>query len=111
MLFQSSSDIIAHLTQDFRTQLNQFYSWMNLAPPYNSIELAIKALTTELNSKSFDEQRIIVSIPEKRWELYLQIFLASGLGHKHRGILTTKAKTFTPSSSTQDYRTFLQIFR
>ncbi|RMH31320.1 MAG: hypothetical protein D6690_16705 [Nitrospirae bacterium] len=111
MLFQSSSDILAHLAQDFRTQLNQFYSWMNLAPPYNSIELAVKALMTELNSKSVDEQKMIASIPEKRWVLYHQAFLAGGLDRKHRGILTIKAKACTPSTGTPDYRTFLKAFR
>ena len=104
------SDSIQKLRQEFRRQLEMFYAQLNLAPPYHSIEKAVQLLSNTLRTKSEPFQQSLLEDPQKKWALFEEIFLASGLSRKHRGIITQLAHTPSFSSASEESLRFLRIF-
>lgn len=103
-------DPIQSLRQEFRTQLEAFYTHLNLAPPYHSIEKAIQHLANTLRTKSKTFQQALLQDSEEKWAFFEKIFEASGLSHKHRGIITQLAKNPSFASSGEESLQFLRIF-
>jgi hypothetical protein len=106
----SSSDAIQTLRQEFRRQLEAFYAHLNLAPPYHSIEKAVQHLANTLRTKSHSFQQTLLDDPQKQWALFEEIFQASGLSRKHRGIITQLAHTPSFSLASEESLRFLSIF-
>jgi len=104
------SDAIQILRQEFRTNLETFYADLNLAPPYHSIEKAVQHLANALRTKSESVQQALLTDSEKKWPLFEEIFHASGLTRKHRGIIIHLAQTPLLSASHEESRRFLRIF-
>jgi len=104
------ADAIQNLRQEFRTQLEAFYTHLNLAPPYHSIEKAIQHLANTLRTKPETFQQALLHDPHEKWALFEKIFEASGLSRKHRGIITQLAQTPSFASSEVESLRFLRIF-
>ena len=104
------SDPIQKLRQEFRRQLETFYAHLNLAPPYHSIEKAVQHLANTLRTKSQPFQQALLDNPQKKWSLFEEIFQASGLSRKHRGIITQLAQTSSFSLSSDKSLRFLKMF-
>ncbi len=106
-----SSDPIQQLRQDFRVQLESFYTHLNLAPPYHSIEKALQHLSNTLRTKPELFPQTLLKNPEEKWSLFEKIFEASGLSLKHRGIITQLARTSPASfAETKESLRFLRTF-
>ena len=106
----TSNEPIAFLQRDFRYHLDQFYTFLNLAPPYHSVEKAIRYLTTELRAKKQKEQQQIAENESIKWDFYGQVFINSGLNKKHRGIIQSLAQSHQPSEISTDHWYFLKFF-
>lgn len=106
----SSLDPIQILRQEFRRQLETFYAHLNLAPPYHSIEKAVQHLANTLRTKSQPFQQTLLNDPQQQWALFEEIFQASGLSRKHRGIITQLAQTSPFSLSSDESLRFLKMF-
>ncbi len=105
-----STDSIETIREEYRLYLQTFYTQLNLAPPYHSIEKAVQHLSNTLRTKSAPFLQTLLEDPEKKWSLYEKIFEASGLSRKHRGIITQLALTPTYAPITQESLRFLRIF-
>lgn len=106
----STTDPIHSLRQEFRTQLEAFYTHLNLAPPYHSIEKALQHLANTLRTKPEPFQQGLLHDPQEKWAFFEKIFEASGLSQKHRGIITQLAQTPAIASSNIESLRFLRIF-
>lgn len=107
----SPSDPIHELREEFRTHLDTFYARLKLAPPYESVEKAIRALTTAVHALPQPEQSRIAADSALRWELFRQAFEASGLNKKHRGIIAGLARDRVGLDLPQEYDQFLNMFK
>jgi hypothetical protein len=105
-----SSDSIHILRQEYRDHLERFYACLNLAPPYHSIEKAVQHLSNTLRTKSETFRQILLEDPQKKWPLFEEIFQASGLSRKHRGIIIQLAQAHCFSSSGDESLRFLRFF-
>ena len=105
-----SSDSIYILRQEFRSHLEQFYAHLNLAPPYHSIEKALQYLSNTLRTKPEDFRQEFLQDPAKKWEFFQEIFSASGLQKKHRGIIQQLARSSTYSGASSESLRFLKNF-
>ena len=98
------------LCQDFRHHLEQFYASLNLAPPYHSLEKAVRLLSVECQKKPREELEHLTEDANRKWCFYGEIFSESGLADKHRGIILGLMESDkTPNLSTQ-YHIFLRTF-
>jgi hypothetical protein len=107
----SSSDPIHELREEFRAHLDTFYARLKLAPPYESVEKAIRALTTAVRALPKVEQSRIAADSALRWELYRQAFESSGLSKKHRGIIAGLARNRVSLNLPSEYDQFLGLFK
>ncbi len=105
-----SSEPAQSLRQEFRTHLEAFYTQLNLAPPYHSIEKAVQHLSNTLRTKSETFQESLLEDSQEKWALFEKIFEASGLSRKHRGIITQLAQTATFASPDHESLRFLRNF-
>ena len=105
-----SSDVIQGLREEFRSHLETFYAQLKLAPPYESVEKAIRALTTSVHALPKPEQARIAADPALRWEQFRQAFEASGLSKKHRGIIAGLARHRSNLDLPTVYDQFLSLF-
>lgn len=105
-----SSDSIQILRQEYRAHLERFYACLNLAPPYHSIEKAVQHLSNTLRTKPETFRQILLEDPQKKWPLFEEIFQASGLSRKHRGIILKLAQARSFSSSGEESLRFLRVF-
>ncbi|MEX0830914.1 MAG: hypothetical protein WD032_11780 [Nitrospirales bacterium] len=105
-----AADPIQNIRQEFRNQLEAFYTHLNLAPPYHSIEKAIQHLSNTLRTKPEAFQQTLLQNTEEKWALFEKIFEASGLSQKHRGIITQLAKTPSLASAGEESLRFLRTF-
>jgi len=105
-----SSDAIQVLRQEYRAHLERFYACLNLAPPYHSIEKAVQHLSNTLRTKPETFRQILLEDPQKKWPLFEEIFQASGLSRKHRGIIIKLSQTHSLSSSSEESLRFLRVF-
>jgi len=87
------SEAVQALREDFRRHLILFYTHLKLAAPYNSVEEAVRHLTRKLIGIAAAEQESIRDDPARRWALYRETFVESGLNRKHRGIIAGLARS------------------
>jgi len=107
----SPSDPIHELREEFRTHLDTFYARLKLAPPYESVEKAIRSLTTAVQALPQPERSRIAADSALRWQLFRQAFEASGLSKKHRGIIAGLARNRVGLDLPQEYDQFLNLFK
>lgn len=105
-----STDPIQKLRDDYRLHLQTFYTHLNLAPPYHSIEKAVQHLSNTLRTKPETFLQALLEDPQEKWSLYETIFQASGLSRKHRGIIMQLALTPPSTLASQESLRFLRIF-
>ena len=105
-----STDPIHILRQEFRGHLEQFYAHLSLAPPYHSIEKALQNLSNTLKTKPEEFRHEILQDATKKWALFQEIFSASGLQKKHRGIIQQLTRSSSYSVSSSESLRFLRNF-
>ena len=101
---------IQTLREEFRRRLEIFYAQLKLAPPYESVEKAIRTLTTAVHALPKDEQARIATDPTLQWAQFRQAFEASGLVKKHRGIIAGLARNRSALDLPAEYDHFLRLF-
>lgn len=106
----ASPDPIQNLRDEFRAHLETFYAHLKLAPPYESVEQAIRALTSAVHALPKPEQAKLVSDPALRWEQFRRAFESSGLSKKHRGIIAGLARNRAGLNLPAEYDRFLHLF-
>jgi hypothetical protein len=107
----SQPDITQTLREEFRFHLEMFYAQLKLAPPYESVEKAIRALTTALHALPKAQQARIASDAALKWDQFRHAFETSGLSKKHRGIITGLANNRTLVTLQPEYDHFLDLFK
>jgi len=105
-----SPDSIYRLRQEFRGHLGEFYTHLNLAPPYHSIEKAVQHLSNTLRTKPEEFRQELLHDASKKWAVFQEIFLASGLQKKHRGIIQHLALASSYSVASSESLRFLRNF-
>ncbi len=98
------------LRREFRHHLEQFYASLNLAPPYHSLEKAIRLLSLEGERKTAAELEHLIEDSHLKWKFYEEIFIESGLPQKHRGIIQGLIESNQTRSIPALYRNFLKAF-
>ena len=98
------------LKDEFRRHLETFYAGLQLAPPYESVEKAIRTLTTMIHGLSIEEQTRIWADPVLRWQQFRLAFDESGLAKKHRGIIAGMARNRSALNLPAEYDHFLNLF-
>lgn len=98
------------LREEFRSHLELFYARLRLAPPYESVEKAIRALTTAVHGLPNAQQARLTQDPEMKWQEFRRAFEASGLAKKHRGIIAGLARERADLDLPQEYDHFLTLF-
>ncbi|BCA55656.1 hypothetical protein W02_27960 [Nitrospira sp. KM1] len=106
-----SSDPIHDLKEEFRTHLETFYARLKLAPPYESVEKAIRALTSTVHALPKADQARLAQESDLRWEHFRRAFEDSGLSKKHRGIIAGLARDRPALDLPAEYDRFLNLFR
>jgi hypothetical protein len=106
----TQSDPLHLLKDEFRRHLNTFYSRLKLAPPYESVEKALRALTTAVHALPKEEQARIIADSVARWEQFARAFHTSGLVKKHRGIIAGLARNRSALDLPAEYDRFLNLF-
>lgn len=105
-------DSIFRLRQEFRSHLEEFYTHLNLAPPYHSIEKAVQCFSNTLRTRPEEFSQGLLEDGSKKWALFQEIFLASGLQKKHRGIIEQLALSpYTALIEAPESRRFLENFQ
>lgn len=107
---QPPPDQFRLLKDEFRAHLETFYARLKLAPPYESVEKAIRALTTAVHALPKAEQARLTSDPAARWEQFRLAFHNSGLAKKHRGIIAGLAHNRSALDLPAEYDHFLILF-
>ncbi len=98
------------LKDEFRRHLETFYARLKLAPPYESVEKALRALTTAVHALPKEEQARIIADFDARWEQFARAFQTSGLAKKHRGIIAGLARHRSALDLPVEYDHFLNLF-
>ncbi|MBI3355576.1 MAG: hypothetical protein HY038_02165 [Nitrospirae bacterium] len=106
----SFSNPTQRLREEFRRHLQVFYSQLRLAPPYESVEKAIRTLTTAVHALPKEEQTRIMSDPALQWKQFRLAFETSGLVKKHRGIIAGLARNRSALNLPAEYDHFLSLF-
>lgn len=107
----STPDVVQALREEFRSRLETFYAQLKLAPPYESVEKAIRALITGLHGLHKAEQARIAGDTALKWEHFRDAFETSGLSKKHRGIIAGLARNRNNLDLPREYDHFLDLFR
>jgi hypothetical protein len=105
-----TTDQIKALAEDFRRHLEVFYARLKLAPPYDSVEKAIKSLTTAVAEMSAEERMRIMADPILTWSQYRRAFVDSGLSLKHRGIILGLIRSHQTAELPTEYTAFLDAY-
>lgn len=105
-----STDPIKRLGEEFRRHLEVFYARLKLAPPYDSVEKAIKSLTMTVASMPFEERTRVLGDPTLTWVQYRQAFVDSGLALKHRGIILGLIRSHQTRELPDEYSAFLDAY-
>jgi len=106
----SSSNPAQALREEFRRHLEIFYARLKLAPPYESVEKAVRTLTTAVHALPKDEQARIAADPVLQWRQFRLAFETSGLVKKHRGIIAGLARNRSALNLPDEYDQFLNLF-
>ena len=106
----TTPDRLSALKAEFRHHLETFYAGLQLAPPYESVEKAIRTLTTMIHGLPIEEQTRIMADPTLRWQQFRDAFETSGLAKKHRGIIAGLARNRSALNLPAEYDHFLNLF-
>lgn len=104
-------NVVSMLCRDFRSQLVAFYSALNLAPPYHSVEKSIRLLSAKIKDLPPTDRQRLLEDPECKWGLFERTFLESDLRHKHRGIIRGLLRTLDRSAIPTEFDHFLKAFQ
>ena len=104
------TDYTLTLREEFRHHLETFYAQLKLAPPYESVEKAIRSLTTSVHALPPLERARLATNATARWQHFRQAFESSGLSKKHRGIITGLARNRSGLNLPAEYDQFLSLF-
>jgi hypothetical protein len=107
----AQSEVTRALREEFRSHLEIFYARLKLAPPYESVEKAVRALTTAVHGLPSAQRARLAKDPEMRWEAFRRAFESSGLAKKHRGIIAGLARNRAGLDLPKEYDRFLTLFR
>jgi len=103
-------DPIESLKGEFRRHLDLFYAKLQLAPPYESVEKAVRTLTSAVHTMPREEQLRVHSDSSARWEQFRAAFETSGLAKKHRGIISGLVRSRSSLDLPTEYDHFLRLF-
>lgn len=109
-LASSPTDYTLALREEFRHHLETFYAQLKLAPPYESVEKAIRSLTTSVHALPPAERGRLATDPAARWQHFRQAFESSGLSKKHRGIIAGLARNRSNLNLPAEYDQFLSLY-
>jgi hypothetical protein len=98
------------LREEFRYHLETFYAQLKLAPPYESVEKAIRSLTTSVHALPPLERARLATDTTARWQQFHQAFESSGLSKKHRGIIAGLAHNRSSLNLPAEYDVFLSLY-
>ena len=98
------------LREEFRHHLETFYAQLKLAPPYESVEKAIRSLTTSVHALPPPERARLATDATARWQYFRQAFESSGLSKKHRGIIAGLARNRSSLNLPAEYDLFLNLY-
>lgn len=98
------------LRDEFRQHLQRFYSGLKLAPPYDSIEKALRRLTESISALPPPDQHRLLSDQTLQWVQFRQAFIDSGLSQKHRGIICGLAKDRSRLELPAEYDHLLSVY-
>lgn len=96
------------MRDEFRTHLEKLYSHLHLAPPYHSIEKAIQLLANTLRTKPIHFHHSLKTDANTKWDFFREMYIASGLNRKHRGIISNFMKTQSSGIMPDDSFQFLK---
>jgi hypothetical protein len=105
-----TTDHTLALREEFRHHLETFYSQLKLAPPYESVEKAIRSLTTSIHGLPPSERARLTTDVTARWQYFRQAFESSGLSKKHRGIIAGLARNRSSLNLPTEYDQFLSLY-
>ena len=105
-----ATDPIKTLTEEFRRHLEIFYARLKLAPPYDSVEKAIKSLKAAVAAMPAEERMRVMADPTLAWTQYRQAFVDSGLSLKHRGIILGLIRSNQTTELPIEYAGFLETY-
>ncbi|MDQ6734420.1 MAG: hypothetical protein M3Z35_09965 [Nitrospirota bacterium] len=105
-----ATDPIKTLAEDFRRHLEIFYARLKLAPPYDSVEKAIKSLKAAVAAMPAEERMRVMADPTLTWTQYRQVFVDSGLSLKHRGIILGLIRSNQTAELPIEYAAFLETY-
>jgi len=105
-----SPDPTSALREEFRHHLETFYAQLKLAPPYESVEKAIRSLTTSVHALPPLERARLATDTTARWQHFRQAFESSGLSKKHRGIIAGLARDRSSLNLPAEYDQFLNLY-
>ncbi|MEO5865449.1 MAG: hypothetical protein ABIQ79_10495 [Nitrospiraceae bacterium] len=105
-----TTDHTLALREEFRHHLETFYAQLKLAPPYESVEKAIRSLTTSVHALSPSERARLATDATTRWQHFRQAFESSGLSKKHRGIIAGLARNRSGLNLPTEYDQFLSLY-
>jgi hypothetical protein len=105
------TDPTSALREEFRHHLEIFYAQLKLAPPYESVEKAIRSLTTSVHALPPLERTRLATDATARWHHFRQAFESSGLSKKHRGIIAGLARNRSSLNLPAEYDVFLSLYR
>ncbi|MCG3777670.1 MAG: hypothetical protein JW388_0364 [Nitrospira sp.] len=106
----TSTDYTLTLREEFRHHLETFYAQIKLAPPYESVEKAIRSLTTSVHALSPVERASLETDDDAKWKHFRQAFETSGLSKKHRGIIAGLARNRSNLNLPAEYDQFLSLY-
>jgi hypothetical protein len=98
------------LREEFRHHLETFYAQLKLAPPYESVEKAIRSLTTSVHALPPLERARLADDAPARWQYFCQAFGSSGLSKKHRRIIAGLARNRSSLNLPAEYDQFLSLY-
>jgi len=106
----AQSDLVLALRDEFRSHLEIFYSRLKLAPPYESVEKALRSLTTAVHGLPDVQRARLAQDPVQKWDQFRRAFETSGLAKKHRGIIAGLARNREGLELPAEYDHFLDLF-
>lgn len=105
-----ATDHVLVLREEFRHHLEIFYAQLKLAPPYESVEKAIRSLTTSIHALPPLEHARLATDATMRWQYFRHAFESSGLNKKHRGIIMDLARNRPSLNLSAEYDHFLSLY-
>jgi len=98
------------LREEFRYHLETFYALLKLAPPYESVESALRFLTSSVHALPPAERARLTTDAAARWQHFRQAFESSGLNRKHRGIIAGLARNRASLNLPAEYDQLLRLY-